>query len=211
MHGANALKAFMRRVTNCQNGLSTQRCLARDLHHSQTVFKDPTAAKTTVVTMPKLSPSMTEGSLLSWAKEIGDQLEPYELLFELETESLTEEAYRVGDFAGQPVQPFADSVAMCLLENIFIWVCPTGKVAMQIESIEDAFLAKQLVVPSDEALPVGTPIALLCELQEDIEQVAKHQLPANLNEYSKSKHAYRFATWQSYLKERKVEPTGSCM
>ena len=47
-----------------------------------------------------LSPTMTEGSLLSWMKSTGDQVEPYDLLFELETESLTEEAYRVGDFEG---------------------------------------------------------------------------------------------------------------
>ena len=53
-----------------------------------------------VITMPMLSPTMTEGSLLKWTKEPGDKLEPYDLLFELETESLTEEAYRLGDFAG---------------------------------------------------------------------------------------------------------------
>jgi len=43
---------------------------------------------------------MTEGSLLSWMRQPGDQVEPYDLLFELETESLTEEAYRMGDFEG---------------------------------------------------------------------------------------------------------------
>ena len=54
----------------------------------------------TVLTMPMLSPTMTEGSLLQWLKRAGDQLEPYDLVFELETESLTEDAYKVGDFAG---------------------------------------------------------------------------------------------------------------
>ena len=44
---------------------------------------------------------MTDGSLLRWTKEVGDEIESYDLLFELETESLTEEAYRVGDFAGR--------------------------------------------------------------------------------------------------------------
>lgn len=56
--------------------------------------------KVVVIAMPKLSPTMTEGSLLGWLKDTGDQVEPYDLLFELETESLTEEAYRVGDFEG---------------------------------------------------------------------------------------------------------------
>lgn len=83
---------------------------------------------------------------------------------------------------------------------------------MQIECVEDAFLAKQLVSPGNQSLPVGTPIGLLCENEEDIAEVAQHQLPDNLNEYSaQNKQLYRFATWQSYLKERKVKPTGSCM
>ena len=50
--------------------------------------------------MPMLSPTITEGSLLQWLKRAGDQLEPNDLVFELETESLTEDAYKVGDFAG---------------------------------------------------------------------------------------------------------------
>ena len=50
--------------------------------------------------MPMLSPTMTEGSLLQWLKHAGDRLEPYDLVFELETESLTDDAYKVGDFAG---------------------------------------------------------------------------------------------------------------
>lgn len=54
----------------------------------------------TVLTMPMLSPTMTKGSLLQWLKQAGDHLEPYDLVFELETESLTEDAYKVGDFAG---------------------------------------------------------------------------------------------------------------
>ena len=82
---------------------------------------------------------------------------------------------------------------------------------MQIETVEDGFLAKQLVEPGAKSLPVGTPIGLMCEHEEDIHEVAKLQLPENLNEYSSKNTSYRFATWQSYLKERKVEPTGSCM
>ena len=83
---------------------------------------------------------------------------------------------------------------------------------MQIECVEDAFLAKQLVSPGSQSLPVGTPIGLLCEREEDVAKVAEHQLPDGLNEYSThNKQSYQFATWQSYLKERKAEPTGSCM
>ena len=95
--------------------------------------------------------------------------------------------------------------------DLIVCPCP-GKVGMQIECVEDAYLAKQLVKSDSESLAVGTPIGLLCEDEDDIAQVAKHELPKGVNEYSKGKqYSYRFATWQSYLKERKVKPTGSCM
>ncbi|DBA66087.1 TPA: Pyruvate dehydrogenase complex component E2 1 [Trebouxia sp. C0005] len=168
--------------------LPSVHALPGQLFHRSAACHDGAEArkKVIVIAMPMLSPTMTEGSLLSWMKQSGDQVEPYDLLFELETESLTEEAYRVGDFE--------------------------GNVGMQIECVEDAFLAKQLVPPSSKSLPVGTPIGLLCEDEEDIQEVAQHQLPDDLNEYNKGdQKSYRFATWQSYLKERKVDPTGSCM
>ena len=53
-----------------------------------------------VLTMPMLSPTMTEASLSGWAKKQGQVIDPYDLVYELETETLTEEAYRMGDFAG---------------------------------------------------------------------------------------------------------------
>ena len=53
-----------------------------------------------VLTMPMLSPTMTEASLSGWAKQQGQVIDPYDLVYELETETLTEEAYRMGDFAG---------------------------------------------------------------------------------------------------------------
>ena len=79
------------------------------------------------------------------------------------------------------------------------------------EGIEDAYFARQLVAPGAQSLPVGTPIGVLCENEEDMPEVAKLQLPTSLNAYNGKDTPYRFATWQSYLKERKVEPTGSCM
>ena len=54
-----------------------------------------------VLTLPKLSPTMTQGSLSGWAKTPSEVIEPYDLVYELETETLTEEAYRMGDFAGE--------------------------------------------------------------------------------------------------------------
>lgn len=83
---------------------------------------------------------------------------------------------------------------------------------MEIELVEDAYLAKQLLPVSSKMLPVGSPIALLCEEESDIKEVAQHKLPADFNEYNQeSTGLYRIATWQSYLKERKVEPSSGCM
>lgn len=83
---------------------------------------------------------------------------------------------------------------------------------MQIEVVEDAYLAKQLLPVSSKMLGCGTPIGLLCEDEADIEHVAKHKLPDGFNEYSQeSAGLYRIASWQSYLKERAVKPSGGCM
>ena len=59
------------------------------------------ASDVCIVAMPQLSPSMTHGNVRKWAKGEGEPLEQYELLFDLDTDSLTEDAYKVGDFEGE--------------------------------------------------------------------------------------------------------------
>lgn len=53
-----------------------------------------------VVPMPQLSPHMSSGRIRRWLKEEGDEITTYDVIFEVDTESLSEEAYKVGDFAG---------------------------------------------------------------------------------------------------------------
>ncbi|CCE78165.1 Piso0_000781 [Millerozyma farinosa CBS 7064] len=43
----------------------------------------------TVINMPALSPTMTQGSLVSWSKSVGDELQPGEALAEIETDKAT--------------------------------------------------------------------------------------------------------------------------
>ena len=89
---------------------------ARQFQSSRAVFGDDSVTKKVVVlTMPMLSPTMTEGSLLRWLKAEGDQLNPYDLVFELETESLTEDAYKVGDFAGKGRLPCTVQLSYALI------------------------------------------------------------------------------------------------
>lgn len=59
------------------------------------------ASDVCIVAMPQLSPTMTHGIVRMWAKGEGEPLEQYELLFDLDTDSLTEDAYKVGDFEGE--------------------------------------------------------------------------------------------------------------
>lgn len=42
-----------------------------------------------IISMPKLSPTMTEGVLARWHKKVGDKVEPGELLFEVATDKAT--------------------------------------------------------------------------------------------------------------------------
>lgn len=43
----------------------------------------------TVINMPALSPTMTQGNLVSWSKLVGDQLQPGEAIAEIETDKAT--------------------------------------------------------------------------------------------------------------------------
>lgn len=85
---------------------------------------------------------------------------------------------------------------------------------MLIEANEEGWLAMQLLQEGQEA-PVGQPIALLCEEEEQLEQAAQ-QAPA-VQQYSNvyqseqepGRHI-RTMVWQSYLKESNKEPGSNC-
>lgn len=51
--------------------------------------------------MPSLSHAMVSGKVKRWLKQEGEQCAMYDLLLEVETETLVEEAYRLDDFAGR--------------------------------------------------------------------------------------------------------------
>ena len=41
--------------------------------------------------MPSLSPTMTEGNLVKWSKDLGDQIKPGDIIAEVETDKATME------------------------------------------------------------------------------------------------------------------------
>ena len=56
--------------------------------------------KLTVVQLPQLSPHMASGKVRKWLKKPGDAIATYDVVMEVDTDNLSEEAYKVGDFAG---------------------------------------------------------------------------------------------------------------
>lgn len=56
--------------------------------------------KLTVIAMPQLSPHMVSGYVRKWLKKPGDAIATYDVVMEVNTDTLSEEAYKVGDFAG---------------------------------------------------------------------------------------------------------------
>ncbi|GBF93517.1 dihydrolipoyllysine-residue acetyltransferase component 1 of pyruvate dehydrogenase, mitochondrial [Raphidocelis subcapitata] len=144
--------------------------------------------------MPKLSHEMGSGRIARWLKREGDYVEQYDLVCEIETEQLVEEAYRIGDFA--------------------------GSVTLLIESQEEGLLARTLA-PEGAALPVGAPIALVAEgVGEGAAPAARAAALAaaaawqvgTSDVYDSSQPAVRVLEWQSYLRDSKEEPGGrKCM
>ncbi|GFR42347.1 hypothetical protein Agub_g3040, partial [Astrephomene gubernaculifera] len=94
-----------------------------------------------VLPMPKLSHAMTHGRIARWHVREGDPVAIYDVLLTVETDSLVEEAYRLDQFA--------------------------GTVSLLVESQEEAVVAR-LLAQEGELLPVGRPIAVLCERPEDV-------------------------------------------
>eukprot|EP00879_Flechtneria_rotunda_P017810 GHRR01018669.1.p1 GENE.GHRR01018669.1~~GHRR01018669.1.p1 ORF type:complete len:186 (+),score=37.20 GHRR01018669.1:157-714(+) len=132
-----------------------------------------------VLPMPSLSPSMKSGTIGRWLKAEGDECGMYDVVLEVQTESLVEDAYKVDEFA--------------------------GKVTLLVEAQEEAHLAKLLAKEGQE-VPVGEPIAVLCEDVEQLPAAAKQgeqlaQRVKNVYDVDQLGGSVRTLVWQSYLKE----------
>lgn len=151
-------------------------------HSSQTPPSD-----SYVVPMPKLSHRMTTGRIVKWLKRPGDKVEQYDILFEVSTNELVEEVFKVDAFA--------------------------ASVSLLVESQEEGYLAKILVEESDKDLRVGLPIALFVESEEGLKEAAalpSQWMPETTNVYDDNQPQANVLPWQSYLKEssRKVKCMG---
>lgn len=143
--------------------------------------------------MPSLSHAMSSGRITKWLKSPGDAVSIYEIIAEVTTDNLVDEAYKVDDFA--------------------------GSVTLLLESQEEAYLAAVLV-PEGQDVRIGTPVAVLCEDEEQVPAVAAAaaQQLAGLDVYDEAAMQrqqqrqgglkLQLLEWQSYLKESsKKEPS----
>lgn len=86
--------------------------------------------------MPKLSHEMIDGWVSKWHVKEGQELQEYDVLCEVSTDTLAEEAYKVGDFA--------------------------GTATLLVESQEEGYVHK-LLLKEGQPVSVGTPIAIVGE------------------------------------------------
>lgn len=101
----------------------------------------------TVLGMPALSPTMSQGNITKWKKKEGDKIEPGDILCEIETDKAT----------------------------------------LEFECLEEGFLAKILVPEGSKDVPVGQPIAVMVEDEENITKIP-FTLGAGLDVEEKTAH-----------------------
>ena len=72
---------------------------------------------------------------------------------------------------------------------------------------EDGYV-HSILVPEGQKVPVGSPVALMTEYEEDLHTLDGYQPPTD-DLYSEE-HGLRTLTWQSYLKDDKGEGKKGC-
>ena len=125
---------------------------------------------------------MLSGKVSKWLSSPGKQVKLYDIVAEIDTETLTEEANKVGKFE--------------------------GTTTMLLESQEDVFI-QRILVKEGEQVKVGTPLAVVCEFEEDLDSLKDYKVPVD-NLYGAGGSEVRMLTWQSYLKSDKGDESGGC-
>ncbi|CBJ30837.1 pyruvate dehydrogenase E1 component subunit beta [Ectocarpus siliculosus] len=123
--------------------------------------------------MPKLSPSMTRATVTKWLKAEGDEINEYDAILELSTDSL----YAPGD---APVEG--------------------STVDMVVELAECGFVGKLFVAEGD-TVEVGQAVMAMCEEEENVRALSGATSPS-VDCYSGAGEGFRIATYQGYLNHK---------
>ena len=149
----------------------------------------PSASSLLLVPLPKLAPYMTSGKV-RWLKAEGEAFACYDIIAEISTSTLVEEAYREGKFKGE--------------------------VTLLLEAQEDGYLACIFQHDPTQDMPVGTPVGVLCEDEDELPEAAAAAAAAEMGSalpkdlYSpEAQQKWRvWGGWQAYLKD--VGDDGGC-
>lgn len=133
--------------------------------------------------MPKLSPQMTHGTITKWLKKEGDAIKTYDVIMEVSTDSLTEEAYKTEG--------------------------SQGPVTLLVEAQEEGRLGKVLV-QEGKKVDVGTPVGLMSDDTSDANSLKNYTCPTT-NLYDANQPHARMLIWQVYLKDKDKQQKGGCM
>jgi hypothetical protein len=130
----------------------------------------------------------------------GDAIAEFDVVMEVDTEGLTEEAYKVGEFAGN-VTLLVEAQARKLLARFpggcVLLLCKLT--CMRMARMQEEGFMHSILVEEGRTVPVGTPVALMAELEESLSQLDGYKVPVG-NIYEGGQAAVRSLSWQSYLK-----------
>eukprot|EP00607_Mallomonas_marina_P005138 CAMPEP_0182429296 /NCGR_PEP_ID=MMETSP1167-20130531/25664_1 /TAXON_ID=2988 /ORGANISM="Mallomonas Sp, Strain CCMP3275" /LENGTH=157 /DNA_ID=CAMNT_0024612731 /DNA_START=203 /DNA_END=676 /DNA_ORIENTATION=- len=129
--------------------------------------------------MPQLSPSMTCGQISKWHIHQGQHINEYDLIADVTTNELTNSA--------------SDPEVSVL----------------EVEIQESMIVAKIFFQEGDKYIPTGTPLAILCEDERDIDTATQYEVSNNMNIYNNNIDNVSSIIWQAYLKSSS-NPDGGC-
>ena len=145
-----------------------------------TTTSAPSASSLLLVPLPKLAPHMTSGKV-RWLKAEGEAYACYDIIAEISTSTLVEEAYREGKFKGE--------------------------VTLLLEAQEDGYLARIFQHDPTQDMPVGTLVGVLCEEEDELPDAALMMremvsaLPDDLYSPEAQQNWRVWGGWQAYLKD----------
>jgi pyruvate/2-oxoglutarate dehydrogenase complex dihydrolipoamide acyltransferase (E2) component len=135
---------------------------------------------------PALSPSTKSLRILRWHAQVGDLLPAYSLLCDVSTSSLI----------NQPQTKISSSSSVNFKEDEYT--------ELNIELQEEVIVARRYV-EVDEIVPVGTPLALLCEDASDVSACATISADEADALTKRKQPQVLEALWQAYLAKPPVE------
>lgn len=133
------------------------------------------------VPMPRLSPTMTHGSIKHWYIKPGDYVQSYQLVLDVLPSNLLD------------VETDSDK---------------REDESMEIEILEDMYVA-DILSEFDVPIPVGKVIAKLCDSEDQLEATRKLEIPKDLDLYSFDQGTH-IALWQGYVKHGKDSSSCGC-